>query len=71
MIWAAPAEDFVPAFGENAFVALLFGPVGEGIVISELGVAKDSGLDAENTFNGLGVHLDLVVKFIAIIEKCE
>ena len=47
IIRAAPTEDFIPTFGEDAFVALFIGPVGELVVVSELGVAKDFGRDAE------------------------
>ena len=33
MVGAAPVENFIPSFGKDAFVAHIFGPVGEFIVI--------------------------------------
>ena len=69
IIWAAPAEDFIPAFGEDTLVAFTFGPVSELVVVGELGVAEDAGSDAEQLLDFQSVKLDLGGEFITVVEE--
>ena len=47
IIRAAPAENFIPTFGKNAFVTLVFCPASEFIIVGELSVTENFGGDAE------------------------
>ena len=47
VVWAAPAENFIPTFGENPLVTFAFGPVRESVVVGKLGVAENSWADTK------------------------
>ncbi len=47
MVRTAPAEDFVPALGENGMVAGLVRPFGQLVVVGKFGIAENSRNDTE------------------------
>jgi len=69
VIWATPTEDFIPALGENTFVARGIGPASELVIVGKLGVAEDLWSDAKERLDSRSMFGDLVGKFITIIEK--
>ena len=71
MVGAAPAENFVPTFGENGGVAFFVRPFGELVVVGEFGVAENSRNYAEKVTDFGNVGVDLVFEFFAVVEKCQ
>lgn len=71
VIRAAPLEDRIPAFSEDAFVTFFVGPLGEIIIVGEFGIAEDFRGDAESFFDLFLVCFDLSLEFFARIKEGE
>ena len=65
----ATFQNVIPTLGKNDFVAIRVGPMGELVVVGELGIAERGGADAEDLKNEIGVLFDLGGKFGFIVEK--
>ena len=71
VIRTTSTENAVPPLGKNSGKVVRLGPFCEIVIVSELGVAKTMRTNAEIMLDGVGVHGDLRLELVKIMEEGE